>query len=208
MFDPKRQGRKICAPAGNRIVQSGVIAMIRTLEKVNNGLVSLEYWVAVPLFIFMLGLMLAQVVCRYFLEVPLSFSEELARIVFVGCTFLGAAIATGERGHIEINFVELTIGRFIKSHAGKMRAAVCMNVLRDTGTIVCLTIVSYQSYLLVVDQFEMGQVSTAMSMPLWIVTGAMLVGMMLAIVHSALLIVLNLAGRGPMGYEFARGGES
>ena len=181
--------------------------MIRLLERFNNALVTVQYWVTLPFFIFMLALMLAQVVCRYFLEIPLSFSEELARIVFVGCTFIGASIATAERGHIEINFVELAITKMFRMNKARMRAALVMNILRDVATIICLTLVAHESYLLVLDQYEMEQVSTAMEMPLWIVTGSMFLGFVLCILHSAVLIILNLSGRGPMGYEFAEGGQ-
>jgi TRAP-type C4-dicarboxylate transport system permease small subunit len=182
--------------------------MIRILEKFVNALVGIEYWVTVPLFVLMLGLMLTQVICRYLLEIPLSFSEELCRYLFVCCTFLGAAIATAERGHIEINFTELAIVRIIKGRIGQMRAAVFMNVVRDVGTIICLSLVAYETFRLVVDQYSMAQTSTAMAMPFWIVTGTMFLGLALSILHSVALIILNLAGHGPMGYEFAEGDKS
>lgn len=179
--------------------------MIKILEKFVNALRGIEYWVTVPLFVLMLVLMILQVICRYILEIPLSFSEELCRYLFVCCTFLGAAIATAERGHIEINFTELAIDRFIKDQTEKIKAGIFMNVVRDLGTIVCLSLVAYETYSLVVDQFKMGQVSTAMLMPFWIVTGSMFLGLALCILHSVGLIILNVSGRGPMGYEFAEG---
>ena len=179
--------------------------MINIIEKFVNALKGIEYWVAVPLFVIMLVLMIAQVICRYILEIPLSFSEELCRYLFVACTFLGAAIATAERGQIEINFTEMSIERLFKNREGRMKAGVFMNVVRDLGTIACLAIVSFETYFLVIDQFKMGQVSTAMLMPFWVVTGSMFLGLALCILHSAGLIVLNLSGRGPMGYEFAEG---
>ena len=83
-----------------------------------------------------------------------------------------------------------------------------MNVVRDVGTIFCLSLVGYETYRLVVDQYVMGQTSTAMMMPFWIVTGTMFLGLALCILHSVALIILNLAGRGPMGYEFAEGDKS
>ena len=119
--------------------------MITIIEKFVHTLRGVEYWVTVPLFALMLGIMLLQVICRYILEIPLAFSEELSRFLFAGCTFLGAAIATANRSHIEINFTELAIGRWIKSPAGQMKAAIFMNVVRDVGTIVCLAIVGYET---------------------------------------------------------------
>jgi len=179
--------------------------MINIIEKFVNTLKGIEYWVTVPLFVLMLVLMIAQVICRYILEIPLSFSEELCRYIFVACTFLGAAIATAERGQIEINFTELTIERLFKTQSAQIKAGIFMNVVRDLGTIICLAIVAFETYFLVADQFRMKQVSTAMEMPFWVVTGSMFLGLVLCILHSAGLIVLNLSGRGPMGYEFAEG---
>lgn len=179
--------------------------MIRIIEKFVNVLRGIEYWVTVPLFTLMLVVMIVQVVCRYILSIPLSFSEELCRYLFVCCTFLGAAIATAERGQIEINFTELIIVKCTKDQAKQKKAGIFMNVVRDLGTIICLSLVTYETYILVIDQFRMQQVSTAMEMPFWIVTGSMFLGLALCILHSLALIVLNLAGRGPMGYEFAEG---
>ena len=180
---------------------------MKMLEKFVKALMGIEYWVTVPLFVLMLGIMLLQVICRYILEIPLAFSEELCRILFAACTFLGAAIATAERGHIEINFTELAITKFIKTHSAQMKAGIAMNILRDVGTIICLGLVGYETYYLVADQYIMKQVSTAMGFPFWIATGSMFLGLMLAILHSLGLIILNLAGRGPLGYEFAEGDQ-
>lgn len=181
--------------------------MIKIVEKCVNALVGIGYWVIVPLFLFMLTVMFMQVIWRYILESPLTFSEELARYVFICFTFLGASIATAERGHIEINFTELGIAHFIKERVGQVRAAIFMNVVRDLFVIFCLSIVTYETYWLVVDQYRMGQISTAMGMPFWIVTGAMFLGLALSILHSVALIILNLSGRGPTGYEFMQGGQ-
>mgnify|MGYP001136863688 CR=1 FL=1 len=155
--------------------------MLARLEKLVNALTGIEYIIVVPLFLIMLGVMFVQVIFRYYLEIPLSFSEELARFLFVACTFLGAAIATAERGHIEINFTEMTIARFAKSQSAKMRTGIIMNVLRDMGTIVCLSLVSWQAFSLTMDQYMMKSVSTAMSFPYWILTAIMLVGLLLEI---------------------------
>lgn len=168
----------------------------------------IEYWFVVPVFLIMLTVMFVQVICRYFLQIPLSWSEELARFLFVAATFLGAAIATAERGHIEINFTEMTIVKFAQTEAARAKAAILMNVLRDLGAIICLCLVGWQTFTLVLDQKLMGQVSTAMSFPFWIVTGIMFIGLFLSVLHSIALIILNLSGRGVMGYEFMEGEDA
>ncbi|MGE5454981.1 MAG: TRAP transporter small permease [Methylocystaceae bacterium] len=176
---------------------------MKAVERFEKALTNIEYWVAVPIFSVMLAIMVLQVVFRYFLHMPLSWSEELARYLFVASTFMGAAIATREREHVEINFTELMITSWVKGLAQQMKFGIIANVFRDVVTIVFLTLVTNETYKLVVDQFNMGQVSTAMQFPIWIVTSTMFVGLALCIVHSVLLIILNLGGRGKMGYEFA-----
>lgn len=48
-------------------------------------------------------LMLAQVIFRYLLNIPLSFSEEAARLIFVWTVFLGAAEAFRRKAHVGID---------------------------------------------------------------------------------------------------------
>ena len=175
---------------------------MKAFAKFISALTKLEYWVTVPIFMVMLTIMFTQVVFRYFLHMPLAWSEELARFLFVVCTFMGAAIATAERGHIEINFTELTINKIAKTKEGKIKSGLAMNIFRDLATILCMCLVGWQTYLLVADQFISKSESTAMALPFWIVTGFMLLGFVLIIVHSLGLIILNLGGYGPFGYEF------
>ncbi|MBP1760662.1 MAG: transporter small permease [Firmicutes bacterium] len=176
---------------------------MKTFNSFISALKKLEYYIATPIFMIMLAIMFIQVVFRYLLHQPLPWSEESARFLFVASTFLGAAIATAERGHIEINFTEMAIEKIAKTRDGKMRGAIGMNILRDLGTILCLSLVGWQTYLLVFDQFTSKSVSTAMAFPFWIITGIMLLGFVLSILHSIGLIILNLGGYGPYGYEFA-----
>jgi TRAP-type C4-dicarboxylate transport system permease small subunit len=46
-----------------------------------------------------------QVFCRFVLEVPLIWSEEAARYLFVWGAFLGAAVAIGRRDHFTISIL-------------------------------------------------------------------------------------------------------
>ncbi|MGI8931268.1 MAG: TRAP transporter small permease [Sphingomicrobium sp.] len=48
---------------------------------------------------------LAQVIFRYFFDSPLTWSEELARYLFIWCAFLGWLIATRRNSHLAMNFL-------------------------------------------------------------------------------------------------------
>ncbi len=174
--------------------------MIAKIDKLNKALVSLEYWVTVPLFLVMVTLMFAQVIFRYFLESPLPWSEEVIRYLFVATTYLGGAIATMEREHIEINFIQVIIDK--QKDPDKRRKIVnVLNVIRDALAMGFLGLISYLTYFLVYDQFIYDMVSSAAQIPMWIVTSFMLAGLILAGFHCLTNIILNLNGYHRTGYD-------
>lgn len=182
--------------------------MVSAIKKFNDALGFVEYAVTVPMFLGMLGLMFVQVIYRYFLEMPLPWSEELIRYAFISVSFLGGAIAVMERQHIEINFLETIIEKFKDNPAKHELYIKIANVFRDLAAAVFLSVVFYQTWLLVADQIKYQMVSPAMQMPLWIATGFMLAGAGLMILHNIINIILNLNGLGITGYEGEGGEES
>ena len=63
----------------------------------------------VCLFIIMIVTTLSQVVFRYFLEVPVPWTEELARALFQITSLLGIAFAYKEREHIIVDFLYVKV---------------------------------------------------------------------------------------------------
>lgn len=62
----------------------------------------------------MVATIVLQVFCRFVLGNPLSWSEELARYVFVWITFLGAAIAYRHGGHIVVESAVVLLPRRVQ----------------------------------------------------------------------------------------------
>jgi TRAP-type transport system small permease protein len=176
--------------------------MAKTIERFVKRLITVEYWLVVPLFLWMLALMFIQVIYRYVLEIPLPWCEELCRFLFIISSFLGGAVATAERSHIEINFVELFITTTTTAPAKRNKRGIFFNVFRDIVVIAVSLLVVIESWKYVIDAIHFNQVSVAMEMPMWIVSGLMLLGIVLVAVHSVLNIALNVNGLGPTGYEF------
>ncbi|HZK32734.1 MAG TPA: TRAP transporter small permease [Corynebacterium sp.] len=61
--------------------------------------------VSVTLFTMLVATTTWQVFSRQILNEPSTWSEELARLLFVWLSFLGSAFLFGERGHIAVDFL-------------------------------------------------------------------------------------------------------
>ena len=60
---------------------------------------------AIVTFTGMFACVLGQVIFRYFLGDPLVWSDELARYLFVWCSFLGWVIAARKRSHLSVSMM-------------------------------------------------------------------------------------------------------
>lgn len=65
---------------------------------------------AIALFVAMFACVLAQVVFRYFLGSPLTWSDELARYLFIWCAFLGWVVAARRRSHLMVSVARDRLG--------------------------------------------------------------------------------------------------
>jgi TRAP-type transport system small permease protein len=111
---------------------------------------------AALMFALMVGLVLAQVVARKFLE-PLVWSEELARYVFTWVAFLGWVIATDRRTHIAI-----TQG---VDRAGPRLRRVLL-AFGDGATLVLMALLLWQGLRLVGNNAGIDAVSLPLSIAL------------------------------------------
>ena len=76
-------------------------------------------WLAIATFCGMFACVLGQVGFRYFLGDPLTWSDELARYLFVWCSFLGWIVAARRRSH-------LAIGSLPERASPRMRALLAL----------------------------------------------------------------------------------
>ena len=60
--------------------------------------------ILVILFSVMIVLMFSEVVARHVLNSPIIWSEELGRMLFIWCVYLGAAIAFSRKSHITVDY--------------------------------------------------------------------------------------------------------
>lgn len=78
------------------------------MQSLRNGakfLIALAKWIAIAALAIMTVMIFLQVVYRYVLQDALSFSEELARFMFVWSVAMGSALAWHKGSHIGVEFV-------------------------------------------------------------------------------------------------------
>ena len=128
------------------------------LKKTNETLYGVTKTVAVIMFIGMIALSMVQVFCRYVLKLSLSFTEELARFLFIWVTFLGTAMAQKNRQHVRM---ELLLERLPAAPA---------RALRFTGNAAAAAVylIMIGSGLVVISK-TMAQTSAALNLPMGLV---------------------------------------
>jgi TRAP-type C4-dicarboxylate transport system permease small subunit len=67
------------------------------------------------LLALMAGLLFLQVAARYLLSSPPEWTEELARIVFVYLTYIGAAVAIARQAHLKIDLLPAALPPTLRS---------------------------------------------------------------------------------------------
>src|SRR5512133_1263205 len=110
----------------------------RAFDHVVEGLVMLGLVVT-------LGSTLTQVFARYILNNPLSWSEELSRLVFIWTIFLGAGVMVRRGGHVAVDSLVMLFPKWLQKAAWILSifvmAASCM-VLVFYGWKILVTISS------------------------------------------------------------------
>jgi TRAP-type transport system small permease protein len=77
--------------------------MIRPVDRFAGGLTAVLEYLTMACVAMMAILVVAQVVLRYAFNDPLTWSEEMARIVFIYLTFIGIGAAYGRRRHMFVD---------------------------------------------------------------------------------------------------------
>ncbi|MDR1621138.1 MAG: TRAP transporter small permease [Synergistaceae bacterium] len=135
----------------------------------------LEMVLCVALMSFMSSLLAVQVFMRYVMGNSLSWSEELARYVFIWLVYIGVSYGAKVMKHIRI---EAALGLFPK----KLRPYA---VVAGEVIFLCFSLfICYTAGRVLQRQIRLNQVSPAMGMPLWIVYAAPMVGFGLCAVRE------------------------
>lgn len=136
-------------------------------------------------------LIFGQVVCRYVLHNPLSWSEELARYLFIWLTFCGASVAFYEGTHIRVSYFVERIG------SQKLQAAIF--ALADVLCLWLLWIFVKDGFVVASRVMSLGQMSSSMGfLPVGVVYLAVPVGslfMALNVLYHAVSHLQTIVGK-------------
>jgi len=105
------------------------------LDAAINGLIVLLYTIIIVA-------MFAQVVFRYVLGAPLSWSEEISRYMFIWLCYLGCYVAIVRNAHVGVDYLTRHLSRAV---------LVPLNLALTVMTVVALAFVTYQAVLLTQD---------------------------------------------------------
>lgn len=125
--------------------------MKRTLDKILGRFLVL-------LMALMVMAVLWQIFSRYLANNPSSFTEELSRYLFIWIGILGAAYASGQQTHLAIDILPPKL-----NPVNRIRLRVGINILI---ILFCLTVLVIGGGNLVYVNYDLGQSSAALHLPL------------------------------------------
>lgn len=128
--------------------------MKRSLDKILGS-------VLVILMVVIVLAVLWQVFSRYVMQSPSSVTEELARYLLIWIGILGAAYAAGQQQHLAINLLEEKLN---KENRKRLRIGIDLLII-----FFCVTVLMIGGGNLVYVNYDLGQSSAALEIPLYIV---------------------------------------
>lgn len=114
--------------------------------------------IIVAVFVVLVICVVWQVFSRYVLASPSTFTDELARFLFMWTALLGAAYTLGQRRHLAIDLLSLRL-------TGRARMAVSLVVVAAVGGFA-LIVMLYGGGQLVYQTLSKGQISPALRFPM------------------------------------------
>lgn len=123
----------------------------------------LEDWLLVFLLSAMSLLIGFQVFMRYVMGDSLTWSEELARYMFIWATYIGAAYGVKAKAHVSITFVTERLPENIRHIS---------NIFAYLLFLAFAFLVVKDGFVLIAKIFKLGQVSSSLGIPMgWVYLG-------------------------------------
>ena len=163
--------------------------MANLLSGIQRGVDRLVRWIVILFMLVMTVAVSLQIIFRYVFNIPLGWSEEVARFSFVWVSFFGASALLRFREHINVNV-------FVDRFRPRIRAACVF--LADLVALVCVYFFVVGGISLATNEWE--QLAPATEIPMgWVYlaipvsAGLMAIWVVIQTIQSG----LKLWGEGP-----------
>mgnify|MGYP000938706635 CR=1 FL=1 len=148
------------------------------MKIIDKALLNIEEIVLIVLFTILPILCFLQVITRYILEVPVPWSEEAMRILFIWATFIGASLGVKRGAHLGVevlvNLLPVKAKNLFMGGIGLVCAAFCL-------------FFAYNGAALGVMELENGQVLPVSGIPTVYSTLAIPVGFSMMTIRFAMI---------------------
>ena len=134
---------------------------MKFFKKLVNGYNHLEEKLLVFSLFVTVFLIFFQVIMRYVFNNSLTWSEELARYIFIWQCWLGTSLACRDKRHIKITIIEDALKN--------ERAKAAFRLIGHVAMIVFCGIVVVYGWEVCMQQIQLGRVTPATRIPMWIV---------------------------------------
>jgi TRAP-type C4-dicarboxylate transport system permease small subunit len=89
---------------------------MKTFKKFVDSIDRVTKWAAIIAFAVMSVMIVLQIIFRYILGAALSFSEELARYLFIWSALLGSAMCLKRRSHVSVELLMTVMPKAVKKY--------------------------------------------------------------------------------------------
>jgi len=153
------------------------------LSKFNNGVMWLEKWLSIILFVILLFCLSAQVIARFILKIPAVWTEEMARYTFIMAMWVACGFTLHLNKHVNMDLLDTFLAKTKnpKKTFWIMEKVTMVANLLFTGYFISI----YHPFLL--KMAKVGKMMTTVKVPIWVAMSAVEIGFILMFWHSLVI---------------------
>ncbi|WP_210200573.1 TRAP transporter small permease [Cohaesibacter celericrescens] len=107
-------------------MNTGQKPFLGTLKRAEDTVMSFMKWILILAMSGMVGVVFLQIVSRYAFSFSLGWSEEVARLLFICITFLGAAVLARKEDHLKVTVITDMLPERAKHFAALFATSVAL----------------------------------------------------------------------------------
>ena len=162
---------------------------VTTVDKVMNVVGWIQNICSVVPLVAMCFIVLASVIMRYALKIPFTWGEEAARYLMIFASMLAIGMGVREKSHLGVTIFTSLLPEKIKF------VVTCFAQVVNLLIYFSLT---YFSWQFILTQYNFGQFSAALKLPMYLVYGMMLLGFGFSCIETLYVIWRDFIRKDPL----------